>query len=85
MPASVRPKIKSPFQRLPPVSRQPIMDSTRSERVHFGSIEESEERRRNQNQMSVDEEEPSGVSLEDLGKCLWFVVYVRKGLNSAHA
>lgn len=44
------------------------MDSSHSDRVHFGSIE-AEERRRNQTQMAVDQEVTSGISLEDLGNC----------------
>jgi hypothetical protein len=42
------------------------MDESHSDRIHFGSIE-ADERRRNQNEMAVDQEDTAGVSLEDLG------------------
>lgn len=43
------------------------MEQSQSDRVHFGSLE-AEERRRNQTKMAVDQEDSSGINLEDLSK-----------------
>jgi hypothetical protein len=43
------------------------MEQSQSDRVHFGSIE-AEERRRNQTRMAVDQDDSSGINLEDLCK-----------------
>ncbi|KAH8556309.1 WD40-repeat-containing domain protein [Umbelopsis sp. PMI_123] len=43
------------------------MEPSQSDRIHFGSIE-AEERRRNQTRMTVDQEDASGVNLEDLSE-----------------